>query len=158
MNALKITDKQNERYILFSTLQVYEVPWIGDQPQDTYGPPLDSYDPPQDTYGPPQQPEATTTEVPSLTTTLLPDTLNITTTQNNTTTNSTSQSERLQNIQGYYYIYHPTGLLQKVTYLTQNDDKDMTFSAQLKYKDVEPVKGPIYTYDPQTYVFSRLQR
>lgn len=139
------------------TLQVYEVPWIGDEPQDTYGPPSNSYNPPQDTYGPPQ-PEVTTTEVPSLTTTLLPATLNTTTIQNSTTTNSTKQSERLQNLQGHYYIYHPTGLLQKVTYLTQDNDKDMTFSAQIKYKNVEPVKGPIYTYDPQTYVFSRLQR
>ncbi|VEN43271.1 unnamed protein product [Callosobruchus maculatus] len=57
---------------------------------------------------------------------------------------------------GVYYIYHPTGLLQRVMYATKDDAKNMAFSAKLKYKNVEPVTGPIYTYDPETYVFKQV--
>ncbi|CAH1972245.1 unnamed protein product [Acanthoscelides obtectus] len=57
---------------------------------------------------------------------------------------------------GVYYIYHPTGLLQRVMYATKDDARNMAFSAKLKYKNVEPVSGPIYTYDPETYVFKQV--
>ncbi|ERL95326.1 hypothetical protein D910_12592 [Dendroctonus ponderosae] len=58
---------------------------------------------------------------------------------------------------GIYYIYHPSGLLQKVSYLTKDDVKQMLFSAKLKYENVEPVAGPVYTYDPTTFVFKKIQ-
>ncbi|XP_066247523.1 uncharacterized protein [Euwallacea similis] len=58
---------------------------------------------------------------------------------------------------GVYYIYHPTGLLQKVSYSTKDDPRKMAFAARLKYENVEPIVGPVYTYDPQSYVFKRLQ-
>lgn len=56
---------------------------------------------------------------------------------------------------GVYYIYHPNGVLQKVEYLTKNDD-DMTVSTRVRYKVVEPIKGPIYTYDPQTLLYRQI--
>lgn len=52
--------------------------------------------------------------------------------------------------QGVYYVYHPDGLLQKVVYSTKGDVQDMGYTAQLKYEDVEPIRDPIYTYDPET--------
>ncbi|CAG9769139.1 unnamed protein product [Ceutorhynchus assimilis] len=58
-----------------------------------------------------------------------------------------------KNSDGAYYIYHPTGLLQKVTYATKDNLERMAFSARLRYENVEPV----YTYDPITYVFKKLQ-
>lgn len=58
---------------------------------------------------------------------------------------------------GIYYIYHPSGLLQKVSYLTKDDAKHMLFAAKLKYENVEPVAGPVYTYDPTTFVFKKIQ-
>ncbi|XP_050312922.1 uncharacterized protein LOC126747979 [Anthonomus grandis grandis] len=62
-----------------------------------------------------------------------------------------------QESRGVYYVYHPTGLLQKVSYSTENDDSKMDFAAKLKYENVEPIVGPVYTYHPKTYVFKRLQ-
>lgn len=59
--------------------------------------------------------------------------------------------------EGVYYIYHPTGLLQKVTFSTKDDPKKMSFAARLKYQNVEPITGPVFTYDPNTFVFKQLQ-
>lgn len=59
--------------------------------------------------------------------------------------------------QGIYYIYHPTGLLQKIAYSTKSDVENMGYTAQLKYQDVEPIKEPIYTYDPNTYAVQQIQ-
>lgn len=56
---------------------------------------------------------------------------------------------------GVYYIYHPNGVLQRVEYLTENED-DMTVSTRVRYKVVEPIKGPIYTYDPQTLLYRQI--
>ncbi|KAG5879882.1 hypothetical protein JTB14_037718 [Gonioctena quinquepunctata] len=57
---------------------------------------------------------------------------------------------------GNYYIYHPTGLLQEVTYSTKDDPANMAFMTSLKYKNVNPIREPIYTYDPQTFVFRKV--
>ncbi|CAG9823779.1 unnamed protein product [Phaedon cochleariae] len=57
---------------------------------------------------------------------------------------------------GAYYIYHPNGLLQKVGYSTKDDVLNMSFMARLRYTNVEAIDGPIYTYDPQSYVFRKL--
>ncbi|VEN43272.1 unnamed protein product [Callosobruchus maculatus] len=59
---------------------------------------------------------------------------------------------------GEYYIYHPQGLLQRIMYTTRDDVEKMEYTAQLKYHDVEPIRGPIYTYDPETFALSRLRK
>lgn len=51
---------------------------------------------------------------------------------------------------GTYYIYHPSGLLQKIVYSTKNDLTNMAYRAEFKYQDVEPIADPIFTYDPNT--------
>lgn len=58
---------------------------------------------------------------------------------------------------GVYYVYHPNGMLQKVEYTTKNDEKNMAYFAQLKYENVDPIKEPIYTYDPETLELKRVQ-
>ncbi|XP_018569473.1 pollen-specific leucine-rich repeat extensin-like protein 2 [Anoplophora glabripennis] len=167
-------------------VEVIEIPWqdnlpqLGDippieyappkqdssPPQQEYGPPKQEYGPPQQEYGPPKPiygppPELTTTESAETTTTELPTTTVISV---NSTSNSTSNSTRAR-LQiddsvdrGVYYIYHPSGALQKVVYSTKDDLKNMEYSAQLKYQNVEPIRGPVYTYDPETYLFSRVNR
>nr|CAI5832065.1 unnamed protein product [Callosobruchus analis] len=57
-----------------------------------------------------------------------------------------------------YYIYHPHGLLQRIMYATRDDVKNMEYTAKLKYQDVEPIRGPIYTYNPDTFALSRLKK
>lgn len=58
--------------------------------------------------------------------------------------------------QGVYYIYHPSGLLQRIAYSTKNDVENMGYTAQLKYQDVQPIKDPIYTYDPETFAVKQV--
>lgn len=145
-----------------------------EEPKPVYGPP------PKPVYGPPPE-EPTTTEMPTTTelgTTTESSTDESTTTELPTTTgapgNETSnKSEQLRvkkddteqlrgkkddTNQGVYYIYHPEGMLQRVSYLTKGDDKNMEYTAKLKYHNVEPIKGPIYTYDPKTFAFQRLNK
>ncbi|XP_030762061.1 pollen-specific leucine-rich repeat extensin-like protein 3 [Sitophilus oryzae] len=129
-------------------------------PQTVYGPPspAPSYGPPPPpsaSYGPPSQdPSLTTTG--AATTTELP----ATTEPNSESVNATSASGRLREKPdtGVYYIYHPSGLLQKVRYETKDDVRNKAFNARLKYENVEPIAGPIYTYDPQSYVFQRIKK
>uniref|UniRef100_A0A182NPR7 TPR_REGION domain-containing protein n=1 Tax=Anopheles dirus TaxID=7168 RepID=A0A182NPR7_9DIPT len=53
---------------------------------------------------------------------------------------------------GQYYILSPDNTLQRVVYSTMITDEDRQangFSAQLKYSPVDPIRGPVYTYDEQ---------
>ncbi|XP_030762060.1 pollen-specific leucine-rich repeat extensin-like protein 2 [Sitophilus oryzae] len=172
------TPSKNEKTeVEIQKVEVYEMPWIGDQqpqnsysppnpqygpPSQEYGPPSQEYGPPSQEYGPPSQEYGPPSTVyPDLTTTISPlNITNSTETADNTTIleNAKLQSTNGVTSKGHYYIYHPGGLLQKVVYSTKDDAENMAFSAQLKYKNVDPVRGPIYTYDPDTYVFSRLNR
>uniref|UniRef100_A0AAR5P910 DUF4794 domain-containing protein n=1 Tax=Dendroctonus ponderosae TaxID=77166 RepID=A0AAR5P910_DENPD len=119
------------------------------------------------TYGPPQ--EEVTTAVPSLTeeltTTVLPTTTEIIFEEFSNDTLNNDEGKQKENLleetkdagARVYYIYHPTGLLQKVSYRTKDDQANMAYSAELKYENVEPIRSPVYTYDPETYAFKRLQ-
>lgn len=57
---------------------------------------------------------------------------------------------------GFYHIYHPNGVLQRVEYANKKEDDKMMFSTSVRYRNVEPIKGPIYTYDPQTLIFRQI--
>ncbi|XP_060524830.1 uncharacterized protein LOC132701142 [Cylas formicarius] len=108
-------------------------------PHTIYGPPTQ----PSPSYGPPV--EVTTTEAPT------------TTEPASEPIDTSAQSGKLL-ANNFYYIYHPNGLLQKVSYSTKDDQRRMEFSAKLTYENVEPISGPVYTYDPQTYVLRQLQK
>ncbi|XP_044745713.1 DNA-directed RNA polymerase II subunit RPB1-like [Coccinella septempunctata] len=121
-------------------------------PAPSYGPPAPSYGPPPPpaSYGPPPTEETvTTTEVPTTTSEV-----------ETTTNNEVEQVDDRKPIKqtGQYYIYHPFGLLQQVVYQTENDEKNMEFSARLRYKDVEPLRSPIFTYNLNSGEYIRLAR
>lgn len=140
-------------------------------PYNEYGPPPQEYGPPpSQEYGPPNN-ESTTTEEPTTegmtttteaeetATTELPVVVDART--ESLEANALSGEERSQKLtqegeQGTYYVYHPSGLLQRIRYTTNDDQKGMVYSAKLRYENVEPINGPIYTYDPETYVFKRI--
>lgn len=103
---------------------------------------------PKQKYGPPEEP--TTTEYPTTT-----DFSNEAV--NDRSKNSENLQESDQGNVGVYYIYHPSGLLQRVEYNTRSDEENKEYVAQLKYKDVEPIKDPIYTYDPNTLTLQQIQ-
>ena len=123
-------------------------------PHTIYGPPPQEYGPPSQEYGPPEQ-ETTTAGQEEVTTTEMPTT----TEAESELVNSTARPSRLTQggERGVYYIYHPTGQLQKVIYSTKKDPRNRAYTAQVKYEDVEPIKAPIFTYDPKTLILSRLQ-
>lgn len=109
---------------------------------------------PSQKYGPPEttteaEAETTTTEIPT------------TTQRNSKLTAESSENEKIQETpaaeEGVYYIYHPSGLLQKITYSTTNNEGNMEYIAQLKYQNVDPIREPIYTYDPETFVLQKVQ-
>lgn len=135
------------------------------EPKPVYGPPL------KPVYGPP--PEVPTTTELSTTTELGTTTESSTVTESSTTELPTTtiapgnktinKSARLRARkdelnQGVYYIYHPEGLLQRVSYSTKDDEKNMEYTTKLKYHNVEPIKGPIYTYDPKSFAFQRVNK
>lgn len=109
------------------------------------------YGSPQPEYGPPEP--STTTE--AATTTEIPTTTEVQTEENI----ADNLSEKLKDGQeGAYYFLHPSGLLQKVTFATKEDLENMAYYAKLQYEDIEPIKGPIYTYIPETSELRRIAR
>lgn len=109
-------------------------------------------------YGVPPQVLPDTTEVAEelTTTTEMPTTTEVTLDQlkQQEKQEKNEDAEKFDQ-EGVYYIYHPDGLLQRVVYGTKVED--MGYTARLTYKDVQPIKEPIYTYDPQTLVFSKIE-
>ncbi|EEZ99119.1 uncharacterized protein LOC100141951 [Tribolium castaneum] len=129
-------------------------------PRQEYGPPPQTYSTPAKEYGPP----GATTEEPQETTTIeVPTTTENVQEQLNNSKAPVKGNEKLTEDssavtqQGIYYIYHPNGLLQRVIYMTKDDAGNMVYSAQLKYENVDPIREPIYTYDPKTFVLKQLQ-
>nr|XP_023026725.1 uncharacterized protein LOC111514706 [Leptinotarsa decemlineata] len=121
-------------------------------PSQEYGPPSQEYDPPSQEYGPPEADSTTTTtDVPTTTSSAESVTINIRSGIDEQENEAFEREER-----GVYYIYHPSGLLQKVKFATNDDVKNMAFSARLQYENVEPIRDPVFTYDPITYQFRKL--
>lgn len=112
-------------------------------PHEIYGPPPEEYGPP-----PSESTEAgsTTTEIPTSTEA-----------ESEPVNGPTSGRLTKGKDRGLYYIYHPNGQLQKVVYSAKQDPRTKTYTAQLKYEDVQPIREPIFTYDPQTGALTRLQ-
>ncbi|CAH1972243.1 unnamed protein product [Acanthoscelides obtectus] len=82
-----------------------------------------------------------------------------TTTETPTTTISAKLTEAdAPEENGEYYVYHPEGFLQRIVYATKDDPQKMEYTAQLKYQDVEPIRSPVYTYDPETLALIRLNK
>ncbi|XP_055625747.1 uncharacterized protein LOC129768259 [Toxorhynchites rutilus septentrionalis] len=53
---------------------------------------------------------------------------------------------------GQYYVLGPDNNLQRVMFSTSQSDEDrrnMGFTAQLRYSAVEPIRGPVYAYNEQ---------
>lgn len=53
---------------------------------------------------------------------------------------------------GQYYVLGQDNTLQRIMYATSQSDDDrrnMGFSAQLRYSQVEPIRGPVYAYNEQ---------
>lgn len=125
-------------------------------PAPSYGPPAPSYGPPPaSSYGPP--PASSTTETTFTTTTEESTTLNPESEQVPSRILKSNRKGKEIVEQGAYYLYHPDGLLQRIVYTTKADVQNMGFSAQLKYQDVQPIKDPIYTYDPETLLLRQIQ-
>lgn len=178
--------RSSDQDVEIQQVEVIEIPWQDDAPQrgdippieyappkeenappqPEYGPPKQEYGPPKPVYGPPKPvygPPAeltTTTEAIETTTSEFAATTVVSVNSTSNGTNSTSaRLERGDSVdKGVYYIYHPSGALQRVVYATKDDVENMEYSANIKYQNVEPIKGPIYTYDPQTYLFTRINR
>ncbi|KAG5879881.1 hypothetical protein JTB14_037717 [Gonioctena quinquepunctata] len=134
-------------------------------PHASYGPPQEYLPPPSQGYGTPTSEEPTTTEAEK-STTEQPTTTEYATevTTESESANSLDGEKQNQKLtqsieqEGVYFIYHPGGQLQRVVYTTNDDQIKMAYSASFKYENVEPISGPVYTYDPNTFIFQQLNR
>ncbi|KAK9874484.1 hypothetical protein WA026_002832 [Henosepilachna vigintioctopunctata] len=125
----------------------FRLPARQQAPQGFYGTPSQEYGPPSEE--PTTESDVTTTETPTTTETEVEQIREP----------SENFSEKLRDgEQGVYYVYHPTGLLQKITYATKDDQQDMAYYARIRYENVEPIREPIYTYEPTTGEVKRIAR
>lgn len=127
------------------------------------GPPRTIYGPPTTTTEQPTTELPTTTEYPS--TTLEPESSQLSEERHvlaKSEEEENNDSELVEEVpvqevmktapqgaanQGVYYVLLPTGQLQKVQYLTTlNDAQSAAYSTQLRYENVQPIQGPIYTF------------
>ncbi|KAK4882587.1 hypothetical protein RN001_005906 [Aquatica leii] len=46
--------------------------------------------------------------------------------------------------EGAYYIYHPSGLLQRVVFSTSNDPEKMALNAHLQLQNIDPISVLLY--------------
>ncbi|CAD6208017.1 GSCOCG00010292001-RA-CDS [Cotesia congregata] len=124
-------------------------------PQDHYGAP----GLPQNQYGTPQYPSESST-VPDYDETTFPTTESQV--SNKLIDNPTAyQAEPVESVnelddvgnvdeqkQGEYFIALPDGRLQRVQYVSRQDLEAMKYFAKIQAENVEPLRGPIYAYQP----------
>lgn len=118
--------------------------------------PIRPYTPAQK-YGPPTTTEAeiTTTEIPTTTTEIFGRLQDEEAASNIDAKQKVEEKPEID--QGIYYVYQPSGLLQRISYQTENDVRNMAYMAQLRYENVDPIKEPIYYYNPETLTLQRIQ-
>ncbi|XP_034181618.2 uncharacterized protein LOC117605006 [Osmia lignaria lignaria] len=117
------------------------------EPQSQYGPPAV----PQQQYGPP---EATTTEVSTNTEAEDVTTVSSVTESESEPVNSVNEledeevDEQQPQQTGEYYVALPDGRLQRVRYVSRQNVEAMKYFAKIRAENVEPLRGPIYSYAP----------
>ncbi|XP_044738282.1 glutenin, high molecular weight subunit PW212-like [Chrysoperla carnea] len=101
-----------------------------------------------------ETPESSTTEVSSDSTTEVGPTVAYDAeAKENYTNDKEAEEESTKAANGYYYLLLPDGKLQKIVYMTEEDLKKMAFVARLQYQNVEPIQGPVYSYNPENSPF-----
>lgn len=56
--------------------------------------------------------------------------------------------EQIPAQRGEYYVALPDGRLQRVRYVSHEDVEAMKYFARIRAENVEPIRGPIYSYAP----------
>ncbi|XP_043473326.1 pro-resilin-like [Leptopilina heterotoma] len=109
------------------------------------------YNGPQQKYGPP---EYTTTEFPNTTDFEEPTTVKGLTESESEPVNSVNELgedgeiDEQQKKSGQYFVALPDGRLQRVRYVSREDVEAMKYFAKIRAENVEPLRGPIYSYAP----------
>lgn len=67
-------------------------------------------------------------------------------------------SERLRSAEAQsYYIYHPNGVLEKITYSPNSNLQTVAVTSPIRTDNSKIIREPIYTYDPSSFLVQRLQ-
>lgn len=114
-------------------------------PADSYGAPFNTYLTPQAEYGPPEDRETTTEKADIETTTGV--------TKENLELEPKKDAE-VVNSQGSYYVLLPGSQLQRVQFQTENDLRNMAYTARLQYKDEDRAPIFVYTVAPQYQAYT----
>ncbi|XP_008547723.1 protein piccolo [Microplitis demolitor] len=111
-------------------------------PQNQYGTPST----PENQYGTPQYPSESSTA------TDYDETTFPTTESQAEPVDSINELDEQGNVdeqkQGEYYIALPDGRLQRVQYVSRQDIEAMKYFAKIRAENVEPLRGPVYAYQP----------
>ncbi|XP_038214011.1 uncharacterized protein LOC119833873 [Zerene cesonia] len=103
-------------------------------PADSYGAPFNTYAPPQPEYGVPEEPkengEAEDVEQKEETNAKLEE--------------APKNDAEVISSQGAYYVLLPGSQLQRVQFQTENDIRNMAYTAKLQYKSED--RAPIFVY------------
>ncbi|XP_055598398.1 uncharacterized protein LOC129747977 [Uranotaenia lowii] len=153
-------DQQQPPTFFFANGQLRALPSANEYQQPQFGR-LEQAQP-VNSYGPPDQ--DTSSDEPA---TEQPEDVQPTTTVQPESDESSQEEEGQDNVNvndgrtvlavansfsGQYYILGPDNTLQRVMYATSQTDedlRDMGFTAQLRYTQVEPIRGPVYAYNEQ---------
>ncbi|CAF4852168.1 unnamed protein product [Pieris macdunnoughi] len=106
-------------------------------PADSYGAPFNTYAPPQE-YGPPEESKDEKEE----------DTEKVEKQSAKLEEEPKKDAEVISN-QGAYYVLLPGSQLQRVQFQTENDIRNMAYTARLQYKNED--RAPIFVYTVPEY-------
>ncbi|XP_046488983.1 glutactin [Neodiprion pinetum] len=135
------------------------------QPRNTqYGPPepQEQFQPPRpdQEYGAPwtttTEEPSTTTEIEDATTTSAPQTDSEVEPVNSVNEldeegdldEQQVEAQQQDRQKGQYYVALPDGRLQRIQYVSRQDLEAMKYFARIQAENVEPLRGPIYSYSP----------
>ncbi|CAK1555089.1 unnamed protein product [Leptosia nina] len=106
-------------------------------PDDSYGAPFNTYSPPKE-YGVPEEPKEDKEEAENV--------------QEKETANleeEPKQDAEVISNQGAYYVLLPGSQLQRVQFQTENDIRNMAYTAKLQYRSEDRAPIFVYTAVPQ---------
>lgn len=106
-------------------------------PADSYGAPFNTYAPPRE-YGPPEEPKEEKEEVE-----------NVEQKESAKIEEEPKKDAEVVSNQGAYYVLLPGSQLQRVQFQTENDIRNMAYTARLQYRAED--RAPIFVYTVPEY-------
>ncbi|XP_046748111.1 mediator of RNA polymerase II transcription subunit 15-like [Diprion similis] len=147
-------NQDQQRQYLAPVSQPRNIQYGPPEPQEQFQPPR-----PDQEYGAPwttTEEPSTTTEIEDSTTTSAPQTDSDVEPVNSVNEldeegdldEQQVEAQQQDRQKGQYYVALPDGRLQRIQYVSHQDLEAMKYFARIQAENVEPLRGPIYSYSP----------